>query len=105
MSASSSKSDEGKRLSRIRGAIFKTEYLIGLQAFDGSLELLEKLKNLGHFLVVATSASKDDGTAILQKFGFDKVVDVVTSSADASHSKPDADIILAALEKAGGRRE
>ena len=95
----SSQSPEGRLLSRIRGEIFRNDYLQNLKAFDGALEMLQYFKRLGLKLIVATSASREDGNAILEKFGFDRLVDEVTCSADAEHSKPNSDIIEAALKK------
>lgn len=93
-------SDAGKKISKRRGEIFREEFLPDLKILPGAKELLEKLRSLELTLVIATSASEKDGSAILEKFGLDKLVDHVTNSSDADKSKPDPDIVLAALKKA-----
>lgn len=96
-----SESEQGKALSKLRGEIFRREYLPHLKALPGADKLLKRFGDLGYEIVIATSASKEDGDAILKKFGFNQLVDNVTNSSDADRSKPDPDLIKAALKKAG----
>ncbi len=90
----------GKKISERRGEIFREEFLPDLKLLNGAKELLEKLLEKKLTLVIATSASSKDGSAILKKFGLDELVHHVTNSSDADKSKPDPDIVLAALKKA-----
>jgi phosphoglycolate phosphatase-like HAD superfamily hydrolase len=50
---------------------------------------------------VATSASKEDLTALLTQANLADLLMKKTTSDDVANSKPDADIVLAALKKSG----
>jgi FMN phosphatase YigB (HAD superfamily) len=49
--------------------------------------------------VIASSATKDDLDALLERAGVRDLLDGETSSDDAERSKPDPDIVKAALDK------
>lgn len=92
-------SDVAQRITARRKEIFHALYLPRLRAFPGAHELLERLKGAGLALVVATSAEKAELNALLEQAGLEELVDRKTSSSDADRSKPDPDIIRAALER------
>jgi HAD superfamily hydrolase (TIGR01549 family) len=92
--------DEGQRIKERRGEIFREQYLPALKAFPGARELLQRFRDDGHTLVVATSASKDDMDALLEQAGIQDLIEEKTSSSDAEESKPDPDIVQAALKSA-----
>lgn len=95
-------SAEGNRISVRRGDIFRERYLPQLQAFPGAFDLLCALEAQGFKLAVATSASEEDLEALLTQTGLNEVIPQTRTSADdAEHSKPDPDIIEAALKKIG----
>lgn len=90
----------GRRISSRRRSIFKARYLPGVRAFGGSRELVSELKARGLTVVAASSAKKDELSALLRIAGAEALLDGATSSDDAEESKPDADIVHAALAKA-----
>ncbi|VTR93127.1 had-superfamily subfamily variant 1 : Uncharacterized protein OS=Sorangium cellulosum So0157-2 GN=SCE1572_50600 PE=4 SV=1: HAD_2 [Gemmata massiliana] len=90
-------SPEGKRISDRRAAIFLSEYLPKLRACRGAEALLHQLKERGLKLAVASSATKDELGPLLKVCGADRVIEAATSSDDADRSKPDPDIVHAAL--------
>ena len=94
-------SDEGERLSKRRGEIFRERYLGTLRPFAGARALLERLRDDGRTLVVATSAQREELRALLQQAGLADLMDEKTSSSDAAHSKPDPDIVEAAVKRSG----
>jgi len=101
-----SESDEGKRIDTRRSAIFKERYLPNLKPFPRARELLERMRGAGLTLVVATSAKKEEMEPLLEVCGGTELVTLRTSSDDAENSKPDGDIIAAALARAKvGARE
>lgn len=93
-------SERGKEIKERRGEIFRERYLDGCRPFPGARELLERMRDEGLALVIATSASKDDMAALLKKIGVADLIDGKTSASDAEESKPDPDIVQAALKKA-----
>ena len=95
-------SERGKALGERRKQIFKERYLPHLEPFPGARQLLEKLRARGLTLVVATSAQEDELGGLLDQAGVADMFAETTSSSDASNSKPDPDIIQAALARAGG---
>jgi HAD superfamily hydrolase (TIGR01509 family) len=94
-------SDEGKRLTDLRSKIFLERYLPTLRPFPKARDLLERLRDDGLTLVVATSANEKEMKALLDRAGVADLVEDTTTSSDAEHSKPDPDIVHAALDRAG----
>jgi HAD superfamily hydrolase (TIGR01509 family) len=79
------------------------ERLPGLHATRGARTLVESLKDQRKSIVIATSADEEEMDALLQQAGVADLIPRRTSSDDAEHSKPDPDIVLAALRRAGSR--
>jgi HAD superfamily hydrolase (TIGR01509 family) len=94
-------SPDGKRVSARRAEIFKERYLPALRAFPAVRELLERFASDGFTLAVASSARQDELTPLLETAGVHDLVRTTTSSDDAEHSKPDPDIVKAALKRTG----
>lgn len=97
----SKESPRGQELSERRTRIFRESYLPKLKRFAGARELLERLKNDGVKLVVASSAGADELDALLEQAGLQDLISAKTSSADADESKPAPDIVEIAIERAG----
>jgi len=93
--------DEGKRLVERRKEIFAKEYLPLVNPFPKARELLERMRDDGVKLVVATSASDDELRGLLVTLGAEWLGDATSSSSDAKRSKPDPDIVRVAVDKAG----
>ena len=94
---------KGKAISDSRREIFKQKYLPRVKAFPGARELVAALKARGLTLVAASSAKKDELKPLLAIAGADVLLDAATSSDDAEESKPDPDIVQAALKQAKAR--
>jgi HAD superfamily hydrolase (TIGR01509 family) len=90
----------GTRISSRRREIFKAQYLPHLQPFAGAGTLVHKLEALGLTAVAASSAKRDELDALLKIADAASLLGEATSSDDADESKPDPDIIHAALKKA-----
>jgi HAD superfamily hydrolase (TIGR01509 family) len=93
-------SEAGERVKERRGAIFRERYLKELKPFAGARELLERFRAEGLTLAVASSASEKDLGPLLEQAGIRDLIDESTSSDDAEESKPDPDIVQAALHRA-----
>ena len=93
--------DEGKAINERRGEIFRERYLDTLKPFPDARALLERMKAAGLALVVASSASKEDLGSLLERAGVHDLIEEKTSSSDAEESKPEPDIVEAALRSAG----
>ena len=76
-----------------------------LQPTPGSRALLAMLRRARKDLVVATSADEQEMAALLEQAGVADMIPERTSSDDASRSKPDPEIVHAALRRAGSRPE
>jgi haloacid dehalogenase superfamily, subfamily IA, variant 1 with third motif having Dx(3-4)D or Dx(3-4)E len=90
----------GKAISQRRGEIFKTRYLPHIKAFPRTRELLLRMRDDGLKLVVASSAKEDELKPLLEIAGAADLIEEKTSSDDADNSKPDPDIVKAALDSA-----
>lgn len=95
-------SPEGKQLSERRKAVFHEKYLAHLKPTPGARALLERFRSDRLRLIVASSAEKDELRALLDIVGRTDLIDETTSSSDVAQSKPDPDIVAAALQKFGG---
>jgi phosphoglycolate phosphatase-like HAD superfamily hydrolase len=97
----SADSPEGKRVNQRREEIFTKDYVPHLRPCRGAKKLLDLFANRGFRQVAASSAKKAELEMLLRICGADQVVSAITSSDDAEHTKPDPDILHAALEKIG----
>lgn len=94
-------SDAGKAIDARRSDLFIRTYLPNLHAFPGTRELLVALQGRGLKLVVASSSKPDELKPLLALTGAAQLFAAQTSSKDAPESKPDPDIVHAALRRAG----
>jgi HAD superfamily hydrolase (TIGR01509 family) len=92
-------SDLGRKIANRRGQIFKDQFLPNLRPFPKTRDLVMRLRDDGFQLAVASSAKRDELQALLQRAGVDDLIPVRTSSDDADESKPDPDIVHAAMER------
>jgi len=77
--------------------------LIGeVKPFEGARGLIEDLKACGGKIVVASSAKPEDTQRYLDLIDARSLVDGWTDSGDVEATKPEPDLIEAALEVAGG---
>jgi HAD superfamily hydrolase (TIGR01509 family) len=93
-------SPESERIAESRSAIFRREELPTLRPTPGARDLLVRLRSRGLELVVATSAKEDEVQALLEQAGVADLIQAASSSDDAERSKPDPDIVRAALSAA-----
>jgi HAD superfamily hydrolase (TIGR01509 family) len=97
----SKESEEGKKIADRRGEIFKSRYAPGLKPFPGVRPLLERLRDEGLKLVIATSSPKDEVEKAIGILGVEDLLENTTSASDAGRSKPDPDVVQAALDRLG----
>ena len=69
---------------------------------EGARELILELKERGHTVILASSAKADEAEHYVDLLVVRDLVDGWTTSADVEQTKPEPDLVLAALEKAGG---
>jgi HAD superfamily hydrolase (TIGR01509 family) len=89
----------GREIRERRGAIFRTEFLPTLKAFPQARNLCAALRAMGLKLGVASSAQRDELEALLRVARVTDLMEGATSGSDAQTSKPDPDIVRAALEQ------
>lgn len=77
------------------------EQLPSLRPTAGARALLERMKAEGITLAIATSAGGSELSALLEQAGVADLIELAATSSDAEHSKPDPDIVRAALDKCG----
>jgi HAD superfamily hydrolase (TIGR01549 family) len=76
--------------------------LIGeVEPMEGARELIEKLKDQGSTVILASSAKQEEVDHYLDLLDARDLVDDWTTSADVEATKPEPDLVNAALEKAG----
>jgi HAD superfamily hydrolase (TIGR01509 family) len=92
-------SEEGEALSKRRGEIFKEKYLHTINPFAGTRDLLKRMRDEGLEIAIGTSANKKELKPLLEIADVLDLIDSKTSADDAESSKPDPDIIHAALKR------
>jgi HAD superfamily hydrolase (TIGR01509 family) len=92
-------SEEGKKISDERGEIYKSRFLPHLKPFPEVRPLLERMKKDGLKLIVATSSPEDEVGKAVEIVGVGDLLEDVTSASDAGKSKPDPDVVKAALDR------
>jgi HAD superfamily hydrolase (TIGR01509 family) len=76
--------------------------LIGeVRTMEGSRELIEDLRARDNVVVLASSAKDWEVEHYLELLDAAEIVDAWTTSADVENTKPEPDLVRAALEKAG----
>lgn len=93
-------SDEGRAIVERKKDAFRT-LLPEVRPAPGARALLERLRDRGLVLVVATSAGEDELDPLLERAGVRDLIDAQTSSSDVERSKPDPDIVAAAVQRSG----
>lgn len=98
-----SDSEQGKKISQRRKQVFMERYLSTVKPFPHTADLLQRMRNVGLKLAIATSAEPDELKRLLQVIGphTEAFFQLETSAKDAPHSKPDPDIIHVALQRLG----
>ena len=97
-------SPQGQAMARRKKAVFN-ELLPTLRPTRGARELVAFLRDSDVGLVVATSADDREMGALLERAGVADLFDLHASKDDAAESKPDPDIVRAALRRAQARPE
>src|SRR3954471_266680 len=73
-----------------------------VEPLEGAKELIRDLKERGHAVVLASSAKEDEVEHYLDLLEARDVADGWTTSADVEATKPEPDLVAAAIDKAGG---
>jgi HAD superfamily hydrolase (TIGR01509 family) len=91
----------GKRLAKRRGEIFREQHLPRIRPQPGAGELIRTLADRGLTLAVASSAEPDELRQLLRIVGAEWLADRAATSKDVKSSKPDPDVVHAALGEIG----
>jgi phosphoglycolate phosphatase-like HAD superfamily hydrolase len=94
-------SPQGEQLAKRRSELFKQRYLPRVRGFAGAHELVETLARRKLTLGVATSAQPDELRDLLRIVNAEGLADRAASSDDVKSSKPDPDVVDAALQRIG----
>ncbi len=90
---------EGKAISEKRKELIIKKFSPNLQAAPGSRELILHMQEAGLKLIIATSATSEELSELLEAAQVDDLLKEATTSSDAEASKPAPDIVEAALKK------
>jgi HAD superfamily hydrolase (TIGR01509 family) len=94
-------SDEGRKLSKKRWKLFESKYVPTLRPLEGARALVQRIRNAGLATVIATSAQAEELHVLLKAAEVADLMEVKATSSDAEHSKPDPDVVQAAIRKSG----
>jgi HAD superfamily hydrolase (TIGR01549 family) len=93
--------DTHAAIEETRGSEYE-QLLDEVEALDGAHELIVDLKERGLAVVLASSSPKDELAHYLDLLDAHDLADGWTTKDDVEATKPDPDLVHAALEKAGG---
>ncbi|HEX5658287.1 MAG TPA: HAD family hydrolase [Polyangiales bacterium] len=99
----SAESDLGARITETRGKLFMRDFLPRVQPFPSSRVFVERILALGLKPVVASSANARELEALLEVAQVKDLLPLKTGADDADSSKPDPDIVQAALKRASAK--
>jgi HAD superfamily hydrolase (TIGR01509 family) len=94
-------SAEGKKLGKRRSEIFRERYLPQLRPLKGARELVLRVRDDGLKALVATSAKDKQLEALLKAANVADLMEERATASDAKRSKPDPDIVHAAVQQSG----
>jgi HAD superfamily hydrolase (TIGR01509 family) len=90
----------GPKLRDAQGPLYD-EMIDEVEPMAGAHELLRDLKEAGHTIILASSATADEAEHYIELLKAKDLVDGYTTSDDVENTKPEPDIVKAALAKAG----
>ena len=94
-------SEAGKKLLKRRAQIFHEEYLPRLRSLPGARSLVLRVRDDGLKAIVATSAKDEELKGLLKAAEVEDLMEEKATASDAKRSKPDPDIVEAAIEESG----
>lgn len=96
--------DQAEQLITSHDALYSAHWP-ALRLLPGARELVRHCHQVGLVTVLASSANSAELDVLTTVLDLDDVIDAATGGADVDSSKPDPDIVLVALDKAGLRPE
>ncbi len=78
------------------------ELIDEVEPMAGARDLIKELKNRGHEVVLASSAKEEEVERYLDLLDARELADSWTTSGDVEATKPEPDLIHAALDRGGG---
>jgi HAD superfamily hydrolase (TIGR01549 family) len=93
--------EHGEDLRAAEKALYMS-LIVEVQPLEGARDLIAELRESGHPVVLASSAKADEIDHYLELLDARAIVDGWTTSADVQATKPEPDLVAAAVEKAGG---
>lgn len=95
----SDKEGDGKKIAQRRKELIINRFAPELSPAPGSRELLLRMRREGLQLIIATSATTEELSGLLKAAQVDDLLEEAATSSDAEASKPEPDIVEAALRK------
>ncbi|MEG4013507.1 MULTISPECIES: HAD family hydrolase [unclassified Microcoleus] len=99
VSGLSDEAGDGKKIAQRRKELIINRFSPDLSPTPGSRDLLLKMQQEGLRLIIATSSTTEELSGLLKAAQVDDLLDQATTSSDAEASKPEPDIVEAALSK------
>lgn len=99
LSGIAEESERGQAIARRKKEIFFNEYLSELEPFPEARDLVEALRDRGVRVAIASSASDEELERFLGIVGIDQLVEARAPSDAGQSSKPDPDVVQAAVRQ------
>jgi HAD superfamily hydrolase (TIGR01509 family) len=95
---------ENEKIAKHRGELFLEHWIQHVKPLPKARELVLRLRAEGYRYAIASAASQKELTPILELADLADLCPIQTSSSDVEESKPNPDIVLAALDKVHAER-
>ena len=95
--------EQGEAIRKLEGERYR-ELIDEVRPLAGARELIVELRERGHVVVLASSAKQEEVDHYLDLLGAREIADGWTTSADVEATKPEPDLVQAALAEAGRKR-
>jgi HAD superfamily hydrolase (TIGR01549 family) len=92
----------GKELDKYRSELFKKEYLPRVHPFPQVRALFQEIRDAGGEIVLATSGKKSETKHYVDLIEIGDLISGKTTADEAEESKPEPDILMAALGRLKG---
>jgi HAD superfamily hydrolase (TIGR01549 family) len=95
--------ERGDDIRTAEKALYKV-FIAEVEPMEGARDLIVEFKQRGHPVVLASSAKADEVDHYLDLLDARELADEWTTSADVGATKPEPDLVVAVMEKAGTER-
>jgi HAD superfamily hydrolase (TIGR01509 family) len=97
--------ERNAELGERRSKLFLARWIRDVRPLPGARTLVEQLRDDGFRYAIASAAKPEELEPLLEIAHLEDLVDIKTTSGDVEESKPDPEVVRAAMKRLSARRE